>query len=68
MINKIFFPRKYKTFTVYGFHINFQFPINIYSQGTADGTDANLDLGMAVAPTGMDKISIFFDKAQHFRS
>ena len=59
---------KYKLITVYGFHINFQFPVNIHSQGTADGTDAPLDLGMAVAPAGMDQISIFFNKAQHFRS
>ena len=35
---------------------------------TADGTDAPLDLGMAVAPTGMDQISIFFYEAQHFKS
>ena len=54
--------------TVYGFHINFQFPVNNHSQGMADGTYAPLDLGMAVAPAGMDQILIFFDKSQHFRS
>ena len=59
---------KYKLITVYGFHINFQFPVNIHSQGTEDGTDAPLDLGMAVAPAGMDQNSIFFNKAQRFRS
>ena len=59
---------KYKLITVYGFQINFQFQVNNHSKGTADGTDAPLDLGMAVAPAGMDQILIFFDKSQHFRS
>ena len=68
MPNKNVFPIKYKLITVYASHINFQFPVNIHSQGTADGTDAPLDLGMAVAPASMDQSSIFFHKAQHFSS